>query len=133
EFSQRYASVDITASDVVPDLRLQDNKNRQNSIDALPKDIKADYQLLIAQHFAQTQALYDQMLKDGIAKECARMILPMASPTTIYMTGNIRNWITYINLRTANGTQKEHADLAWKAREIFVKQLPIVAQALGWK
>ena len=72
------------------------------------------------------------MLTDGVAKECARFVLPLATPTRMYMNGTVRSWIHYINLRTANGTQKEHMDVANQCKDIFTKQLPIISEALGW-
>ena len=72
------------------------------------------------------------MVRDGVAKECARFVLPLATPTRMYMNGTIRSWIHYINLRTENGTQKEHMDVALECKDIFIKQLPIISEALGW-
>ena len=130
EFSQRYA--EVTELPAVFDLRSQDTKNRQNSIDNIPNDIKADLQAKIRTHLVNTQRLYEELLSHGVAKECARMVLPMCSPTKIYMTGNVRSWITYIQLRSANGTQKEHMEIALAAKEIFKSQFPTIAEALGW-
>lgn len=130
EFSQRYA--EVTELPAVFDLRSQDTKNRQNSVDNIPIDIKADLQAKIHTHLVDTQRLYEELLAQGVAKECARMVLPMCSPTKIYMTGNIRSWITYINLRSANGTQKEHMDIAEECKKIFKEQLPTLAIALNW-
>ena len=130
EFSQRYA--EVTELPTVFDLRSQDTKNRQNSVDNIPIDIKADLQAKIHTHLVDTQRLYEELLAQGVAKECARMVLPMCSPTKIYMTGNIRSWITYINLRSANGTQKEHMDIAEECKKIFKEQLPTLAIALNW-
>lgn len=129
EFSQRYAEVERAE---VPELRNQDDKNRQNSIDNVDPLIDDEVSNAIKVLFDATYVLYEDMLKMGIAKECARMILPMCSPTTIYMTGNIRSWINYINLRAANGTQKEHMDIAELAKQVFTEQLPVVSKALGW-
>lgn len=130
EFSQRYA--EVTELPAVFDLRSQDTKNRQNSVDNIPVDIKADLQAKIHTHLVDTQRLYEELLAQGVAKECARMVLPMCSPTKIYMTGNVRSWITYINLRSANGTQKEHMDIAEECKKIFKEQLPTLAIALDW-
>ena len=130
EFSQRYA--EVTELPAVFDLRSQDEKNRQNSIDNIPADLKADLQAKIQTHIVETQRLYDELLAQGVAKECARMILPMCTPTKIYMKGNLRSWITYIQLRSANGTQKEHMEIAQAAKEIFKSQFPTIAEALGW-
>ena len=133
EFSQRYAAVTDVAE--LPELRLQDHKNRQNSIEASDEDTMVmitEFNMRIMDHFIKGKALYDEMLEAGIAKECARKILPLNTETTIYMTGNVRSWINYINLRMGNGTQKEHMDIALEAKQEFAKQLPIVAKALGW-
>ena len=133
EFSQRYAAVTDVAE--LPELRLQDHKNRQNSIEVSDKDTMVmitEFNMRILDHFIKGKALYDEMLEAGIAKECARKILPLNTETTIYMTGNVRSWINYINLRMGNGTQKEHMDIALEAKQEFAKQLPIVAKALGW-
>ena len=133
EFSQRYAAVTSIAE--LPDLRLQDTKNRQNSIEVSDPETALmvnDFHVRIHDLFTQAQDLYEEMLKFGIAKECARKILPLNTETTIYMTGNIRSWINYINLRSGNGTQLEHMDIAIEAKEVIATQLPIVAKALGW-
>jgi thymidylate synthase (FAD) len=130
EFSQRYAEVTEPAK--VFDLRSQDLKNRQNSIDNIPADLKSELQAKIQTHLVDTQRLYEELLAQGVAKECSRMILPMCTPTRIYMKGNMRSWITYIQLRSANGTQKEHMEIALAAKEIFKSQFPLVAEALGW-
>jgi thymidylate synthase (FAD) len=133
EFSQRYADTSLLSEDIqVPQLRSQDNKNRQNSIDDLPQEKINQWNCAIREHFAHAKALYDGMLKDGIAKECARFVLPLSTPTRIYMSGNCRNWIHYIQLRSANGTQKEHMSIANECKDIFMKQFPIVSEALGW-
>ena len=134
EFSQRYADASLLSENIqVPELRSQDNKNRQNSIDDLPQEKINHWNCAIREHFAHAKALYDAMLKDGIAKECARFILPLSTPTRIYMSGNCRNWIHYIQLRSANGTQKEHMCIANQCKDIFIEQFPIVSEALGWK
>jgi len=130
EFSQRYAEVERAE---IPELRRQDTTNRQNSIDDLDDWVLEAYNTKIKSLFDEVYKIYDGMLSAGIAKECARMILPMCSPTTIYMTGNIRSWINYINLRASNGTQKEHMEVAELAKQIFVENLPIVSKALEWK
>jgi len=133
EFSQRYADVNWLQSGIpVPDLRNQDHKNRQNSIDDIPADTKKDLQEYIHRHFAEAMDLYNQLIHQGVAKECARMVLPLATPTRIYMSGSVRSWIHYIDLRSAHGTQKEHMDIAHACRDIFVEQFPIVAKALEW-
>ena len=133
EFSQRYADVNWLDSGIpVPDLRSQDNKNRQNSIDDIPQETKEDLQIYIKNHFLSAMELYNELLRQGVAKECARFVLPLATPTRIYMTGSVRSWIHYINLRSAHGTQKEHMDIANQCREVFVQQFPICAEALEW-
>lgn len=112
--------------------RRQDLKNRQSSHDDLPPDTLEWFATAQDRHFAEARALYDEALAKGIAKESARFLLPMASGTTIYMKGSVRDWIHYINLRTDPGTQLEHRELALQCKSIFVEQLPIVAEALGW-
>lgn len=133
EFSQRYAAVTDVAE--LPELRLQDHKNRQNSIEVSDKDTMVmitEFNMRIMDHFIKGKALYDEMLEAGIAKECARKVLPLNTETKIYMTGNVRQWLHYIQLRSGNGTQKEHMQIALDAKEVFIKELPIVAKALGW-
>jgi thymidylate synthase (FAD) len=133
EFSQRYADSSMLADNIpMFDLRRQDTKNRQNSIDDIDDFTKQQFEILIQKYFAEGMDLYKQMLSSGIAKECARMVLPLATPTRIYMSGSVRSWIHYINLRSAHGTQKEHMDIAHACRDIFVEQFPIVAKALEW-
>jgi thymidylate synthase (FAD) len=133
EFSQRYADASFL-SDQIPlfNLRRQDNKNRQNSIDDMSDDICSKYNRLIREHFAKAKGLYDEMIKDGVAKECARFVLPLATPTRMYISGSIRSWIHYIELRSANGTQKEHMDIALSCKDIFTQQFPIISEALGF-
>ena len=133
EFSQRYADTNLLADEIpMFDLRSQDLKNRQNSIDDIPKNKKADLQEKIAKHFVASMDLYNELLSNGIAKECARFVLPLATPTRLYMTGSCRSWIHYINLRSAHGTQKEHMDVVAECRKIFVEQFPSVSEALEW-
>jgi thymidylate synthase (FAD) len=133
EFSQRYADASFLAESIdTPHLRTQDPKNRQNSIDNLNEYKDTIYKSQMRELFSKSKALYDMMIKDGVAKECARFVLPLATPTRMYMNGTIRSWIHYINLRTANGTQKEHMDVANQCKDIFIKQLPVVSEALGW-
>ena len=131
EFSQRYADSSMLA-DKVPmfDLRRQDTKNRQNSIDDIDPFVKQEFEIKIRRHFDEAMVLYQSMLDAGIAKECARFVLPLATPTRIYMSGSCRSWIHYINLRTANGTQKEHMDLAEGCKKVFIEQFPTCAEAL---
>ena len=132
EFSQRYADAGMLGDIPTPDLRRQDTKNRQNSIDDIDPIVKAKFDAKIEEHFFQAQHIYTEMLDEGIAKECARMVLPLATPTRIYMSGSVRSWIHYIELRSANGTQKEHMDIANLCREHLICQFPIVAKAMGW-
>ena len=133
EFSQRYADTKLLDSELpIPDLRRQDEKNRQNSISDLPPGIKVDYYKKIDKHFQDAMHLYDNLLDSGVAKECARFVLPLATPTRIYMTGSCRSWIHYIALRSANGTQKEHMDIALECKEIFKEVFPDVAKAMEW-
>jgi thymidylate synthase (FAD) len=133
EFSQRYADTTLLAEDIpVFELRRQDNKNRQNSIDDISDETKVKWNLQIREHFAKAKSIYDGMIADGIAKECARFVLPLATPTRLYINGNIRSWIHYIELRSSNGTQKEHRLIAEEAKIIFSEQFPTVSEALGW-
>ena len=133
EFSQRYADSSLLAEAIpLPELRRQDTKNRQNSIDDIDPFTVQKYEMLMQQHFQSSMDLYQKMLADGIAKECARFVLPLATPTRIYMSGSCRSWIHYIQLRSANGTQKEHMDIANACKKIFVEQFPTCAEALEW-
>ena len=134
EFSQRYADSSLLADDIpLPELRRQDTKNRQNSIDDIDPFTRQRYEILIQKHFHEAMDLYREMLDEGIAKECARFVLPLATPTRLYMTGSVRSWIHYIDLRSANGTQKEHMDIANACKCIFVCQFPAVSEAMGWE
>ena len=134
EFSQRYADTNLLSEEIpVPDLRHQDTKNRQNSTDDVPKNKKEDLQYKIALHFVEAMDLYNELLASGIAKECARFVLPLATPTRLYMTGSVRSWIHYIDLRSAHGTQKQHMDLVHEVRQIFKQQFPICSKALNWE
>ena len=133
EFSQRYADSSLLGEAIpLPELRRQDTKNRQNSIDDVDPFVRQEFQIKIKKHFEEGMKLYQQMLDADIAKECARFVLPLATPTRLYMTGSVRSWIHYIDLRSANGTQKEHMDIANHAKEIFCGQFPAVAEAMGW-
>ena len=133
EFSQRYADSSLLSKAIpLPELRRQDTKNRQNSIDDLDQET---IDLLTRQMdtlFSSSMALYQQMLDRGVAKECARNVLPLCTPTRIYMSGSCRSWIHYINLRSANGTQLEHMRVAEACKEVFIEQFPTVAEALEW-
>ena len=132
EFSQRYAKSNELGKIELPELRRQDTKNRQNSTDDLDPFIKQKLELQMKTLFESAQLLYNQMIDDGVAKECARMVLPLCTPTRIYMTGSCRSWIHYINLRSANGTQKEHMLIAQAVKDIFIEQFPAVSEALEW-
>jgi thymidylate synthase (FAD) len=133
EFSQRYADTTLLAEDIpMFELRRQDNKNRQNSIDDISDEIKVKWNTKIREHFSKAKAIYDGMIVDGIAKECARFVLPLATPTRLYMSGSVRSWIHYIKLRSSNGTQKEHRIIAEEAKRVFSEQFPTVSEALGW-
>ena len=133
EFSQRYADSSLLADTIpLPELRHQDHKNRQNSIDNVDEFKLQKYQMLMTDYFQKGMELYKDMLDSGIAKECARFVLPLAVPTKMYMTGSVRSWIHYIELRSANGTQKEHMDIANSAKGIFKEQFPSIAEALEW-
>jgi thymidylate synthase (FAD) len=134
EFSQRYADSSLLGFDKIPlpALRRQDTKNRQNSIDDLDPFEVQNLELQMQTLFDSSMALYEQMLKRGVAKECARNVLPLCVPTKMYMSGSVRSWIHYISLRSANGTQKEHMDVANACKDIFIEQFPIVAAALEW-
>lgn len=129
EFSLRYA--EAMANPLVPQLRLQDHSNRQNSLPLAGDHSAAALYQDIAQHFAATTTLYDKLLRSGIAREVARDILPLATPTRLYMSGTIRSWIHYVQLRTGNGTQLEHQRIAAFARDILFAQLPTIAEALA--
>lgn len=132
EFSQRYADTTLLSEDIpLFELRRQDNKNRQNSIDDIEKETIYRWNSKLREHFAKAKAIYDGMIKDGIAKECARFVLPLATPTRLYMNGTLRSWITYISLREKNGTQKEHIIIAKGCKKIFCEQFPIISEALG--
>ena len=134
EFSQRYADSSLLGDKIpLPQLRKQDTKNRQNSTDDLDEFLVQDYELEMEKLFDSSMKLYQSMLKSGVAKECARFVLPLATPTRLYMTGSVRSWIHYIDLRSANGTQKEHMDIANAVRDVFIEQFPICAEALDWQ
>ena len=133
EFSQRYADSNLLGQIELPELRRQDTKNRQNSIDDLDPEVVEKLNKQMNTLFSSALSLYNQMLEKGIAKECARFVLPLATPTRIYMTGSARSWIHYINLRSGHGTQKEHMDIANECKSIFVEQFPSVAEAMEWE
>ena len=132
EFSQRYADSNLLGEIDLPELRRQDVKNRQNSINDLDPAITDKLQKQMITLFSSSLALYNQMLESGVAKECARFVLPLATPTRLYMTGSCRSWIHYINLRSAHGTQKEHMDIANACKGLFIENYPVVSEALDW-
>jgi thymidylate synthase (FAD) len=133
QFSQRYAdSTELQLELPTPDLRRQDTKNRQNSTDDLDYNVKVNIQERIQKHFERSLSLYNEMLEKGVAKECARFVLPQATQTRLYMSGSIRSWMHYIDLRSAHGTQKEHMEVAEAIRCIFTCQFPTISSALGW-
>ena len=133
EFSQRYANSTQLGEIPIPELRRQDDKNRQNSISDLSPEVINVFEKKIKSQFILNKKLYEEMLEAGIAKECARFVLPLATPTRIYMTGSCRSWIHYITLRTGHGTQKEHMNIAQECKNIFSKNYPIVSSALEWQ
>ena len=133
QFSQRYAEKNLINDSVdLPELRRQDTKNRQNSIDDISEDVKKEFNSRIRKHFDESTKLYNDMLDQGIAKESARFVLPQATTTRMYMTGTIRSWMHYIDLRTGHGTQKEHMDIANQIKEIFKDNLPVIASTMNW-
>ena len=132
EFSQRYADSNLLGEIELPELRRQDTKNRQNSIDDLDPAVVEKLEKQMNTLFSSSLALYNQMLESGVAKECARFVLPLATPTRLYMTGSCRSWIHYIQLRSAHGTQKEHMDIANECKTVFTEQFPTCAEALEW-
>jgi|TARA_B100000123_G_scaffold271525_1_gene251586 thymidylate synthase (FAD) len=132
EFSQRYAASTALGDFELPELRRQDEKNRQNSTNDLEPEKIEKFEKQMITLFSSAKSLYEQMLSQGVAKECARMVLPLCTPTRIYMTGSCRSWVHYINLRSAHGTQKEHMQIAEECRKIFIEQFPNVSEALEW-
>ena len=133
EFSQRYADANLLDANIpLPELRRQDTKNRQNSIDDIPEKQIKFLQDRIQLYFNEGMDLYNELLREGIAKECARFVLPLATPTRLYMSGSVRSWAHYIDLRSGHGTQKEHMDIANACKSIFTEQFPTVSEALEW-
>ena len=131
EFSQRYADTNLLDTNIpLPELRRQDTKNRQNSIDDIPEEQSKMLLGRIQNYFNEGLDLYNELLREGIAKECARFVLPLATPTRIYMSGSVRSWVHYIDLRSGHGTQKEHMDIANACKTIFTEQFPTVSEAL---
>jgi thymidylate synthase (FAD) len=129
EYSTRYSDVSEIGSPTVPQLRRQDLKNRQNSVDDLTADEVGAYYRRISQLFEDAEHLYREMVSNGVAKECARSILPLASPTRLYANGTLRSWLHYIQLRESHGTQLEHMQIAKEIKTIFTEQFPIIAEA----
>ena len=130
EFSQRYAEVGELSPATPPALRRQDTKNRQNSIDDLDVEMVDGYHKAIAEHYESAQSLYNQLIESGVAKECAREVLPLGTPTRMYMAGSVRSWLHYIDLRRSNGTQEEHRIIALEAEQILRQHLPNVCSAM---
>ena len=128
EFSQRYAQVSQPA--ILPKLRRQDTKNRQNSVDDLDPHTVEEFNVKMESLFDLSESLYNEMLAAGVAKECARDVLPLSTPTKLYMNGTLRSWIHYIDLRTANGTQLEHKLVAEDVKCIFQEQFPLISKAI---
>lgn len=126
EFSTRYAEAQPLT---IPNLRRQDLKNRQNSTNDLNFNTQEYYDEQIRNQYADIEELYDQMIADGVAKECARRILPLSTQTTLYMHGTLRSWIHYINVRTDPGTQLEHRLIAENCKQIFIEQFPTIGEA----
>ena len=133
QFSQRYAEKNLINESIdLPELRRQDTKNRQNSIDDIAQDIKDEFNKRIRKHFDDSTKLYDDLLNEGVAKESARFVLPQATTTRMYMTGTIRSWMHYIDLRAGHGTQKEHMDIANQIQIIFKDNMPVIALTMNW-
>lgn len=133
EFSQRYSAVGGDGIQIY-EIRAQDNKNRQNSLDGVfteedQEEFRRDQEEVWQLAYSKYKKWLD---KDG-AKESARFLLPLNTKTKMYMKGSLRSWIHYIDLRTGNGTQREHADIANAVKDLFVKKFPIISEAKGWK
>ena len=124
EFSQRYSDVNQLGSPILPELRRQDTKNRQNSIDDINHHDQQLWLKMIDKQFKQSMDLYQQMLESGIAKECAREVLPMASKSRLYMNGTLRSWIHYCKLRGADGTQSEHRKIVMDVKKLMRECFP---------
>lgn len=130
EFSQRYAEPLGDFPFEIPNLRSQDKSNRQNSIDDLDDDVVKRHKGRISELFEESKRVYDLMIADGIAKECARSVLPLNTETRLYMSGTLRSWLHYVDLRGDNGTQREHMDVARAIGEIIDTEVPSVARAM---
>ena len=129
EFSQRYADASELGSAVIPHLRRQDQKNRQNSIDDLDSDLISGYYRRISHLYEDAEHLYREMISNGVAKECARAVLPLSTQTRLYMNGTIRSYIHYLQVRTDPSTQLEHRQVAMEIKDIFCKQFPIIGES----
>lgn len=129
EFSQRYA--EATNFELYK-ARKQDLKNRQNSIDDLSSSDLDWFTKSLIDVQTSSEVLYKQAIGRGIAKECARFLLPLSTQTKLYMHGTIRDWVHYLNLRTGNGTQYEHQEIAFVIKEIFIKEFPVISKTLEW-
>ena len=133
QFSQRYAdSTELQLELPIPELRKQDTKNRQNSTDDLDADVSISFNAKIEEHFKQAIEIYQDMLNAGVAKESARFVLPQATQTRLYMSGSVRSWIHYTDLRSAHGTQLEHKQIAEQCKCIMASEFPTIASALDW-
>lgn len=130
EFSTRYADTNELGSPIVPHLRRQDKKNRQNSIDDLSSDNIASYYRRISELYEDAEHLYREMVSSGVAKECARSILPLSTQTRLYANGTLRSWIHYLQVRTHESTQLEHRQVAEGIKQIFCEQFPIIGEAI---
>jgi thymidylate synthase (FAD) len=129
EFSQRYAAVDDSGVEIYV-ARRQDSKNRQNSIDDLPEEVKQEWEARQLDNWRRAFEHYKWAIDKEIAKECARFVLPMSTSTKMYMNGSVRDWIHYLKLRTGHGTQKEHMDIANAIMQIFAQQFPTISAAM---
>ena len=132
EFSQRYANPVKDLEFKIREARLQDDKNRQNSVETENEEIISKWNELQEEVIETSKNAYNWAIDAGIAKECARFVLPLATPTRLYMTGSVRSWIHYIDLRSAHGTQKEHMVIAEECKKVFSEQFPAVSEALDW-
>ena len=132
EFSQRYSAVDALPEIALPHLRSQDAKNKQASHDNMDPDVVNNLNYQIEQLYAKSQRVYDLLLEQGVAKECARSVLPLGTPTRMYMSGSVRSWLHYIDIRAGIETQLEHRLIAEDCKKIFIEQFPSVAEAMEW-
>ena len=130
EFSQRYSNVEDLGEPIIPALRRQDTTNRQNSIDDINHHDQQAWLKEVDKLYKNSICLYKDMLKAGIAKECAREVLPLAAPSRLYMNGTLRSWIHYVDLRTGNGTQVEHQKIARDVKSLLSEQFPKVYKAI---